>query len=91
MRRIELGYGLSITGERAGTVALVVYAPGAGGAALVAAYAARGQSRPITPVLPGRRLYNSYRGQPNGAGQTRISPGPSHPTCSWRRCKPTPK
>src|SRR5437764_561638 len=40
MRRIELGYGTSITGELAGTVALVVYALGAGGAALVAAYAA---------------------------------------------------
>jgi hypothetical protein len=40
MRRIELGYGLSITGELAGTVALVVYALGTGGAALVAAYAA---------------------------------------------------
>jgi hypothetical protein len=40
MRRIELGYGLSITGELAGTVALVVYALSAGGAALVAAYAA---------------------------------------------------
>src|SRR5580704_4452988 len=40
MRRIELGYGLSITGELAGTVALVVYGLGAGGAGLVAAYAA---------------------------------------------------
>src|SRR5262250_2808450 len=40
MRRIELGYGLSITGELAGTVALVVYAFSAGGAGLVAAYAA---------------------------------------------------
>jgi hypothetical protein len=40
MRRIELGYGISITGELAGTVALVVYAFGTGGAALVAAYAA---------------------------------------------------
>ena len=40
MRRIELGYGLSVTGELAGTVALVVYAISAGGAALVAAYAA---------------------------------------------------
>jgi hypothetical protein len=40
MRRIELGYGLSITGELAGTVALVVYAVSAGGAALVAACAA---------------------------------------------------
>src|ERR1700719_3024306 len=40
MRRIELGYGMSITGDLAGTVALVVYALGAGGAALVAAYAA---------------------------------------------------
>jgi hypothetical protein len=36
MRRIELGYGLSITGELAGTVALVVYAVSAGGAGLVA-------------------------------------------------------
>src|SRR5215472_8064895 len=45
MRRIELGYGLSITGELAGTVALVVYGLGAGGAALVAAYAA---SRTVT-------------------------------------------
>jgi predicted MFS family arabinose efflux permease len=40
MRRIELGYGMSVTGELAGTVALVVYALSAGGAALVAAYAA---------------------------------------------------
>ena len=40
MRRIELGYGMSITGELAGTVALVVYALGAGGAPLVAVYAA---------------------------------------------------
>lgn len=40
MRQIELGYGLSITGELAGTVALVVYAVDAGGAALVAVYAA---------------------------------------------------
>ena len=40
MRRIELGYGMSITGELAGTVALVVYAVSVGGAALVAAYAA---------------------------------------------------
>src|SRR5215467_10669289 len=40
MRRIELGYGTSITGELAGTVALVVYSLSAGGAALVAAYAA---------------------------------------------------
>src|SRR6516164_509253 len=40
MRRIELSYGLSITGELAGTVALVVYAVSAGGAGLVAACAA---------------------------------------------------
>src|SRR5260221_346453 len=40
MRRIELGYGMSVTGELAGTVSLVVYAFGAGGAPLVAAYAA---------------------------------------------------
>jgi hypothetical protein len=40
VRRIELGWGLSVTGELAGTVALVVYAFGAGGTPLVAAYAA---------------------------------------------------
>jgi hypothetical protein len=40
IRRIVLGYGMSVTGELAGTVTLVVYAFGAGGAALVAAYAA---------------------------------------------------
>jgi CRP-like cAMP-binding protein len=40
MRRIELGYGMSVTGELGGTVSLVVYAFSAGGAPLVAAYAA---------------------------------------------------
>jgi predicted MFS family arabinose efflux permease len=40
VRRIELGWGLSVTGELAGTVALLVYAFAAGGAALVAGYAA---------------------------------------------------
>jgi Cyclic nucleotide-binding domain len=40
VRRIEVGWGLSVTGELAGTVALVVYAFGAGGAPLVAGYAA---------------------------------------------------
>ena len=40
VRRIELGWGLSVTGELAGTVSLVVYAFSAGGAPLVAAYVA---------------------------------------------------
>jgi hypothetical protein len=40
IRRIELGYGMSVMGELAGAVSLVVYAFSAGGAALVAAYAA---------------------------------------------------
>jgi hypothetical protein len=40
MWRIEVGYGASITGKLAGTVALVVHALGAGGVVLVAAYAA---------------------------------------------------
>jgi flavin-dependent dehydrogenase len=31
-----------------------------------------GQARPITPVLPGGRLYNSYRGQLNDAGQVAL-------------------
>src|SRR5215204_1146139 len=39
VRRIELGWGLSVIGELAGTVSLVVYAYGEGGATLVAAYA----------------------------------------------------
>lgn len=39
-RRVELGWGLSVMGELAGTVALVVYAFSAGGDALVALYAA---------------------------------------------------
>jgi 2-polyprenyl-6-methoxyphenol hydroxylase-like FAD-dependent oxidoreductase len=33
----------------------------------LAAWTGPRQSRPITPVLPGGRLYNSYRGQLNGA------------------------
>jgi predicted MFS family arabinose efflux permease len=40
VRRIELGWGASVVGELAGQVTLVVYAFGAGGAVLVAAYAA---------------------------------------------------
>jgi predicted MFS family arabinose efflux permease len=47
IRRIELGYGMSVMGELAGTVSLVVYAFSAGGATLVAAYAA---SRTLTGV-----------------------------------------
>jgi hypothetical protein len=39
LRRIELGWAASVTGEQVGTVSLVVYAIGAGGAPLVAAYA----------------------------------------------------
>ena len=35
----------------------------------VAAWTAPGHCRPITPVLPGGRLYNSYRGQLNDIGQ----------------------
>jgi hypothetical protein len=30
------------------------------------------RARPITPVLPGGRLYNSYRGQLNGAGRVAL-------------------
>jgi Cyclic nucleotide-binding domain/Major Facilitator Superfamily len=48
IRRIELGYGMSVMGELAGAVALVVYAFSAGGAALVAAYAA---SRALAGVV----------------------------------------
>src|SRR5215472_2706346 len=31
------------------------------------------QARPITPVLPGGRLYNSYRGQLNDAGRVAVA------------------
>src|ERR1700689_646865 len=40
VRRIELGWGASVIGELAGQVTLVVYAFDAGGAVLVATYAA---------------------------------------------------
>lgn len=40
VRRVELGWGLSLTGQLGATVALVAYAFAAGGAVLVAAYAA---------------------------------------------------
>jgi hypothetical protein len=40
VRRIELGWGASVIGELAGQVTFVVYAFGAGGAVLVAAYVA---------------------------------------------------
>jgi predicted MFS family arabinose efflux permease len=40
VRRIELGWGLTVTGELAGMVTLVAYAFGAGGARLAAAYVA---------------------------------------------------
>jgi 2-polyprenyl-6-methoxyphenol hydroxylase-like FAD-dependent oxidoreductase len=38
----------------------------------LAAWIGPRQSRPVTPVLPGGRLYNSYRGQLNGAGQVAL-------------------
>jgi 2-polyprenyl-6-methoxyphenol hydroxylase-like FAD-dependent oxidoreductase len=38
----------------------------------LAAWTGRAQSRPVTPVLPGGRLYNSYRGQLNDAGQVAL-------------------
>jgi len=40
VRRLEFGYGMSVTGELAGTVSLVGYAFNAGGATLAAVYAA---------------------------------------------------
>jgi hypothetical protein len=38
----------------------------------LAAWTDPGRSRPITPVLPGGRLYNSYRGQLNHAGRVAL-------------------
>jgi MFS family permease len=48
VRRIELGWGASVIGELAGQVTLVVYAFDAGGAVLVATYAA---SRTLVSVM----------------------------------------
>jgi 2-polyprenyl-6-methoxyphenol hydroxylase-like FAD-dependent oxidoreductase len=39
----------------------------------LAAWTDPGQSRPITPVLPGGRLYNSYRGQLDDAGRVALA------------------
>jgi 2-polyprenyl-6-methoxyphenol hydroxylase-like FAD-dependent oxidoreductase len=39
----------------------------------LAAWTGPAQARPITPVLPGGRLYNSYRGQLNRAGQVALA------------------
>lgn len=39
----------------------------------LAAWVGPGQARPITPVLPGGRLYNAYRGQLNDAGQVALA------------------
>jgi 2-polyprenyl-6-methoxyphenol hydroxylase-like FAD-dependent oxidoreductase len=39
----------------------------------LAAWTDPGQARPITPVLPGGRLYNSYRGQLTDAGRVALA------------------
>jgi hypothetical protein len=39
----------------------------------LAAWTDPGRSRPVTPVLPGGRLYNSYRGQLDGAGRVALA------------------
>jgi len=38
----------------------------------LASWVGPGRARPITPVLPGGRLYNSYRGQLDDAGQVAL-------------------
>lgn len=38
----------------------------------LAGWVGPGRARPITPVLPGGRLYNSYRGQLNDAGRVAL-------------------
>jgi len=38
----------------------------------LAAWTHLGQAQPVTPVLPGGRLYNSYRGQLDDAGQVAL-------------------
>jgi len=38
----------------------------------LAAWTEPGQARPVTPVLPGGRLHNSYRGQLDDAGQVAL-------------------
>jgi 2-polyprenyl-6-methoxyphenol hydroxylase-like FAD-dependent oxidoreductase len=44
----------------------------AGAVPALAAWTDPGRSRPVTPVLPGGRLYNSYRGQLNEAGRVAL-------------------
>ncbi len=39
---------------------------------VLAAWTGPGRSRPVTPVLPGGRLYNSYRGQLDDAGRVAL-------------------
>ena len=39
----------------------------------LAAWTDPGHARPVTPVLPGGRLYNSYRGQLNDAGRVALA------------------
>ena len=39
----------------------------------LAAWTGPGQARPLTPVLPGGRLYNSYRGQLDDAGRVALA------------------
>jgi len=39
----------------------------------LAAWTDPGQARPLTPVLPGGRLYNSYRGQLDDAGRVALA------------------
>ena len=60
VRRIELGWGASVTGELAGQVTLVVYAFDAGGAVLVALYVASRTllSMAVTLGITGSGIYS---------------------------------
>ncbi len=49
-----------------------VFEAGARAIPPIAAWTAPDQSRPISPVLPGGRLYNSYRGQLDGTGKVAL-------------------
>ena len=63
VRRIELGWGLSVVGEFASTVALVVFAYAAGGAGLVAVYGLFRMLAGVTVALAIAGIGDRVRGE----------------------------
>ena len=63
VRRIELGWGLSVVGEFASTVALVVFAYAAGGAGLIAVYGLFRMLAGVTVALAIAGIGDRVRGE----------------------------